>query len=72
MGVDIRCYTRVVIEKDGQYLFCVSEITREPEWRHSPWDAWYTRDADEARTVARVLSAVPVLFNPVVGKVAVM
>lgn len=72
MSVDIRGYTRVVIEKDGKYLFCVSEVTREPEWRHSPWDAWYTRDAGVARTVAKALAAAPMLFNPVVGKVAVM
>lgn len=72
MKDDIRRYTRVVIEKDGLYLFCVSEVTQEPEWRRSPWDAWYTRDAYAARVVAKVLKAVPMLFNPVVGKVATL
>ncbi len=72
MSVDIRQYTRVVIKKDGKYLFCMSQFTMQPEWRENLYDAWYTRDANIARAVAKALSADPMLFNPVVGKVAVM
>ena len=67
MSVNIREYTRVIIEKDGQYLFCVSTLTKTPEWRDSPYDAWFTRKMFIARKVAALFSARPVLFNPVVG-----
>lgn len=69
MSVDIRKYTRVIVQKNGQYLFCVSEFTKEPEWRTSPWDAWWTRKADIGRSVADRIGGVPMLFNPAIGKV---
>lgn len=70
MSVDIREYTRVIIRRNGQYLFCVSEFTKKPEWRDSPYDAWHTRDMNCAKAVANVLRGEPMLFNPAVGKVA--
>ena len=67
MCVDIRKYTRVVIRKDGKYLFSVNEFTRAPQWKTSPYDAWWTRNINTARIVADRLNGDAVLFNPIIG-----
>lgn len=72
MSVDIRQYTRVIIRKNRQYLQCRSVLGGGLVWCPSPYHAWWTRNADEARNVARKTGGIAMLFNPIVGKVAVM
>ena len=69
---DIREYTRVIIRKNGEYLQGRSRMTGSLVWSNSPWDAWWTRNAQDARDVARETGGTAMLFNPVIGKVAVM
>ena len=70
MEVDIRQYTRVIIRKNTEYLQCMSGVINSLVWNNSPYHAWWTRDMNKAREVARVTGGIPMLFNPVVGKVA--
>jgi len=70
--VDIREYTRVIIRKNRLYLRCVEMVSGDVIWDSSPYMAWYTRDADEARMLARRTGGIAMLFNPVVGKVSVL
>lgn len=69
---DIREYTRVIIRKNGEYLQGRSRMTESLVWSNSPWDAWWTRNAQDARNVARETGGTAMLFNPVIGKVEVM
>lgn len=69
---DIREYTRVIIRKNGEYLQGRSRMTGSLVWSNSPWDAWWTRNAQDARNVARETGGTAMLFNPVIGKVEVM
>lgn len=68
MSVDIRQYTRIIIRKNGLYLFGFNEFTKIPEWRISPFDAWWTRDKDAATVIARKTGGIPILFNTVIGR----
>lgn len=70
--MDIRLYTRVIIRKNGQYLQCKSMLSGELVWNPSPYDAWWTRNAEKARNVARQTGGIAMLWNPIVRKVAVM
>lgn len=68
MSVDIREYTRVIVLKNRQYLVGRDMICRDLKWSPSPWEAWWTRDMDDARRLADRVGGVPVLFNPIVGE----
>ena len=70
--VDIRRYTRVIIRKNNRYLQCKSSVSNELVWSNSPYHAWWTRDAGDARDVAQATGGIAMLFNPVAGKVAVL
>ena len=72
MCVDIRQYTRVIVRKDGEYLVGREMLSRKLKWSTSPWDAWWTRDMEDARKLATRIGGIVVLFNPVVGKVKVI
>ena len=72
MSVDIRLYTRAIVRKNNRYLQGKSLMTNRLIWCASPWDAWWTKDAETARTVARVIGGTAMLFNPVARKEAVM
>lgn len=72
MSVDIRQYTRVIIRKNNDYLVGRQMFSRQLKWSTSPWDAWWTRDVEVARNVARATGGTAVLFNPVVGRTAVL
>ena len=72
MCVDIRQYTRVIVRKDGEYLVGREMLSRKLKWSTSPWDAWWTRDMEDARKLADRIGGVMVLFNPVVGNVKVI
>ena len=72
MSVDIRKYTRVIIRKNNEYLIGKDGVRDVLKWGDSPWDAWWTRDAEEARAVAKRTGGVAMLFNPVIGKVVIL
>ena len=72
MSVDIRQYTRVIIRKNSEFLQCKSALHGGLVWSTSPWDAWWTRNADDARKVAMETGGIAMLFNPVIGKVMMM
>ena len=72
MSVDIRLYTRVIVRKNTEYLQCISAMTGELVWSQSPYHAWWTRNAENARSVARMTGGTAMLFNPVVSKVVVL
>lgn len=72
MSVDIRLYTRAIVRKNNEYLQCKSGMFGGLVWCQSPYQAWWTRNADDARNVARVTGGTAMLFNPIVGKVKVL
>ena len=72
MCVDIRTYTRVIVRKDGEYLVGREMLSRKLKWSTSPWDAWWTRDMEDAREIALKTGGITVLFNPVVGETKVI
>lgn len=72
MSVDVRLYTRVIIRKNTEYLQGKNTVCGGLAWCKSPWDAWWTRDAENAREVARKTGGVALLFNPVIGRTAIL
>ena len=64
---DIRSATRLIIEKDGEFLVGVSGVSLR--WSRSPYDAWHTRNRTDAFNVAWKVRGLPYLFNPVAGQI---
>jgi len=69
---EIRKQTCIVIRKNGQYLIGTILYSDELRWGYSVFDAWRTRDLEEARSVARVTGGIMMLFNPIIGKTKMM
>lgn len=67
MEVDLRRYTRCIVEKDGEYLI---GLCGRPRWSKSPYDAWHTRTKENAIRVALKLGGRLMLFNPIAGQLA--
>lgn len=67
--MDIRTKTGLIIQKDGKYLVACQVGTRELVWRDSPWDAWLTREREDAKRVRDVTGGELILFNPVAGQI---
>ena len=72
MKDDIRRQTGIIIRKNGEYLVGRICWSRELKWSDSPYDAWKTRDREEAEAVARATGGVMMLWNPVVKQLRVM
>jgi hypothetical protein len=66
---DIRLKTGLIIKRGPVYLVGRIMGTSELKWSSSPWDAWRTRDRDEAEAVARATGGDLWLFNPVAGQI---
>ena len=66
--VEIREATRLVIKRGNEYL--VGLIVGGPDlrWSLSAYDAWWTRNPEEAQMVARKTGGDVWLFNPVAGQ----
>ena len=64
----IRKETCIIIRKHGHYLRGVNRLTNREEWSWSAYEAWKTRDREEAERVARRTGGVMVLFNPIVNQ----
>lgn len=66
--MEIREATRLVIKRGNEYL--VGLIIGGPElrWSLSAYDAWWTRNPEEAQMVAKKTGGDVWLFNPVAGQ----
>lgn len=63
---DIRRKTGLIVRRNGEYLVGHSCFLR---WSTSPYDAWRTRNRDDAEQVAEKVGGELWLFNPVVGQI---
>lgn len=70
--MDIREKTCIIIRKHGEYLVGKEYLSSNLKWSVSAYDAWKTRNRDEARDVARETGGIMVLFNPIVNQKMVM
>ena len=68
MKDDIRKQTCIIIRKHGEYLVGKIVYSNELKWSPYTYDAWRTRDREQARRIARKVGGVMVLFNPVVNQ----
>ena len=68
----LRKETCIIIRKHGEYLVGSVLYSEDLRWSGSMYDAWRTRDKEEARNVARETGGVMVLFNPIIGKERLM
>lgn len=68
----LRKETCIIIRKHGEYLVGSVLYSEDLRWSGSMYDAWRTRDREEARNVARETGGVMVLFNPIIGKARLM
>ena len=66
--MDIRQYTRLIVKRGDKYLVGKILYGNEYRWSKSEYDAWSTRDREEAEVVARRLGGDLLLFNPVAGQ----
>ena len=69
---NIRKATRLIIRKNGEYLQGRILYSRELRWSNSAWDAWWTRDREKEREIARCTGGTVLLFNPILGEMKVL
>ena len=62
----LREKTQLIIKKNGEYLQCL-DCNWQLRWTTSPYDAWATRNEDDAQMVADKVEGELFLFNPIVG-----
>lgn len=70
--MDIRNYTGIIIEKNGEFLIGYCVITNALRWSNSPYDAWITRKRDKAFVVADKVQGTRYLFNPIAAQLRKM
>lgn len=70
--MDIRKLTCVIIQKDGQYLVGMIMWSKQIRWSGAAYDAWRTRDPEQARRIARRVGGTTMLFNPAAGQLRAM
>lgn len=66
--MDIRRETALIVRKGNEYLVGTILFSTDLRWSRSPWDAWKTRDRDDARKVTALVEGVTMLWNPVSGQ----
>ena len=71
-STDIRKQTCLIIRKNGKYLVGRRMITVGLYWSESKYDAWRTRDKEQARQTALIVGGIVMLFNPVVNQIRVL
>lgn len=69
MKDDLRLATVLIVKRNGQYLQGRQMITGILLWSVSPWDAWSTRNREDAERVAHAINGELTLFNPIVGQI---
>ena len=69
---DIRKETCLIIRKNSEYLVGRIMYSRELRWSNSPYDAWRTRNREQAEDYARKTGGIVMLWNPVVRQMKVL
>ena len=69
---ELKRHTCIIIRKNGEYLIGRSLLTSELRWNNSDYEAWRTRNRDDAWRVAEYVGGVTVLFNPITGEIREM
>lgn len=65
---DIRKSTGLIIKRGNEYLVGRIMGTSDLKWSISPWDAWITRNREDAEDVARATGGDIWLFNPIAAQ----
>ena len=63
-----RLATVLIVRRGTEYLVARIPYSAEFRWSRSPYDAWNTRSAEQAKKVAGVLGGDLWLFNPISGQ----
>jgi len=66
--MNIRKETCLIIKRGAEYLVGTILYSTDLRWSRSPWDAWTTRDWDEAKYFAKLTGGDLWLWNPVAGQ----
>jgi hypothetical protein len=66
--MNIRRHTCLIIRRGPEFLVGRILYSTEYRWSRSPWDAWQTRNREEAEAEARKEGGDLWLFNPVAGQ----
>jgi len=67
--MNIRGKTVLIIQRENEYLVGRIIGSRDLRWSSSPWDAWTTRNKEDAERVAGMVGGQLVLFNPVAKQI---
>ena len=71
MRDDLRKATCLIIRKNSEYLVGTVLYGTDLRWSRSPYDAWQTRDKEEAELYARRIGGIVMLWNPIVRQLRV-
>ena len=71
MRDDLRKATCLIIRKNHEYLVGTALYSEDLRWSRSPYDAWWTRDKEEAELYARRTGGIVMLWNPIVRQLRV-
>lgn len=66
--MNIRTATTLIIRRGTDFLVGKILFSTEFRWSDSPYDAWSTRNREQAERVARITGGDLWLFNPVAGQ----
>lgn len=66
--MDIREATCLIIKRGAEFMVGRILYSAEFRWSDSPYDAWRTRNREEAEAVARQIGGDLWLFNPAAGQ----
>lgn len=66
--MDIRRRTGLIVRRGNEYLVGTICYSTELRWSIYPHDAWFTRDRDAGKKVARLVGGELMLFNPIVNR----
>lgn len=66
--MDIRQETVIIIKRGPEYLVGRIMGGSDLKWSTCPWDAWRTKDQEDAEDVARATGGDLWLFNPIAGQ----
>lgn len=66
--MNIRRRTVLIIRRGSEFLVGKILYSSEYRWSASPWDAWTTRDWEEADGIAHLTGGDLWLWNPIAGQ----
>lgn len=69
---ELKRHTCIIIRKDREYLVGTILCSSDLRWSNCAYDAWRTRNRDDAWRVAEYVGGVTVLFNPITGEIREM